>query len=111
MPFAVTRKAAGDRRHRVELQSATATTDSLRGRTNIWTAYATVWGALDMQPFVVSETTATILYQVTVLYDSRVRVQHRAVIGTLRLKVLAVVNPEKRNRDLILHCAEATDVE
>lgn len=89
--------------------------DSLRGRTNVWTAYATVWGSVDEQPFVVTETTASLLYLVTVLYDSRVQVQHRAVVlrrdGDLRLKVLALVNTEARNRDLILHCAEARDVE
>lgn len=112
MGFGPTRKGAGDRRHRVELQTATTTTDALRGRTNTWTTYETYWGAVDVQPFVVSEQGATALYLVTVPYDSRIDTQQRAVVNeTLRLKVLLVVNAELRNRDLILHCAQATDEE
>lgn len=118
MPVGVTRKGAGQRIHKCQLQSATVTKDALRGRTNVWTTYATTLAAVDVTPFVVTEQSATLLYLVTIPYDERVDVQQRALItlingDELRLKVLAVVNPELRasRTDMVLHCAEATDDE
>jgi hypothetical protein len=79
-----------------------------------WTTYATDWAAITPQPFVVNEQNATVLHIVTLPWRPDVEVQHRVYVpelSDLRIKVLAIENPEHRNRDLILHCAEATDGE
>lgn len=107
------RKSAGARRHRVALQQGVSTLDALRGRTQTWTTYATVWAAIDEMPAVVSETQATVLYQVTLLFRADTFAKYLAgtqqqVLTTQKaLKVIEVVNPDERNLDLVLYCALA----
>lgn len=106
------RKRAGQRRHRIELQEGVTVTDGMGGRSQTWTEFGTDWAAVDNQPFIVSETQAAVLYQVTLKYRADVvtrwdaGTQMRVVGGGKTLKVLAVVNPEQRNIELILHCGE-----
>lgn len=107
MPFGgPTRKGAGGRRQRIQLQSPTTIVDSLKGRSITWTTYASASASVEPQPFVVSEQQATMLYLVTMPYRSTTAIGHRVLAsGGLRLKVLEVNDPELRHRDTILHCA------
>lgn len=100
---------AGKLRHRANLQSATEVEDLIKGRTETWSTYATVWASVREQPFVVSEDNATILYLVGIRYRSDVVKRQRVVVAGLTLKILEVENPERRNRKLTLHCAEVLD--
>jgi head-tail adaptor len=108
------RKGAGQRRHLVELQHDVSVTDAMGGRTQAWATYAREWMAVDSQPLVVSETQATVLYQVTMpfrqdTWDKHLEgTQQQVVTESKVLKVLEMVNPEERNRELILQCARAT---
>jgi SPP1 family predicted phage head-tail adaptor len=103
-----TRKGAGQLRHRVQLQSATVVTDSQGGRSQTWATYATVWGAVDPVPVVVSEEQSVVLFIVSIRYRSDVVKQQRVIAEGMTLKILELVNPEQRNRDLVLHCASVT---
>lgn len=109
------RKSAGQLKQRVTLQQAVSVTDALGGRAETWQAFGQDWAAIDPMPFVVSEVQATVLFQVSMRY--RADVVEKDLAGTqLRiveqkndrvLKVLAVINPEERQRDLVLTCGKA----
>jgi head-tail adaptor len=105
-----TRKGAGERRHRVELQTAITVTDAMKGRSQQWMTYAAEYGAIDATPFVVSETQATVQYTVTIPYrsDWRDLKGRRVVVDGLTLKVLAAVKPKLVNHQLALYCGEVS---
>lgn len=104
------RKRAGQLRHRVELQEGVQVRDETRGVTETWPRFGYDQAAIDSLPFVVSETQATVLFQVSMRYRSDLiakfdgGTQIRVVGNGKTLKVLAIVNAEERNRDLVLHC-------
>lgn len=109
------RKRAGQLRHRVELQEGVATEDETGGKTETsWPTFGYDQAAIDGAPFVVSETQATVLYQVSLRYRADVvqkfdaGTQLRIVGNGKTLKVLALVNAEERNRDLVLHCGRVS---
>lgn len=108
------RKRAGQLRHRVELQEGVTVTDETGGGTETWPTFGYDQAAMDEMPFVVSETEATVLYQVGLRYRSDLvtkfdaGTQLRIVGNGKTLKVLAVVNAEERNRDLVLHCGRVS---
>lgn len=106
MAFGPTRKGAGQRRHRAELQRATIVTDALKGRSETWSTYATVWAAKEETPQVVTDEKATVQFVVTMLYRDDVAVQERVLIDGKTLKILAVTNPDGIHRDSVLYCAE-----
>jgi head-tail adaptor len=104
------RKRPGQLRHRIELQEGVTVTDETGGGSETWPAFGNDWAAMDPMPFVVSETQATVLFQVTIRYRSDLVSKYEAgkqlrVVGNGKtLKVLAIVNAEERNRDLVMHC-------
>lgn len=109
------RKRAGQLRHRVELQEGVTVTDETGGGTESWPTFGYDQAAIDGMPFVVSETQATVLYQVALRYRRDLvdkydaGTQVRVVGNGKTLKVLAVLNAEERNRDLVLHCGRVND--
>jgi SPP1 family predicted phage head-tail adaptor len=100
-------KATGDRIKRVRLSRPTVTVDGMGGETQTWSEYGQAWAAITEQPFVVTETQATVLRIVEVPYRPDVAEGHRVSLGSQVWSVLAVVNPEQRNRALQLHCGVA----
>lgn len=106
MPIGPTRKGAGQLRHRVQLQSAVVVTDSLGGRTQTWGTYATVWGAIDEQPFVQGNENPELNTLISIRFREGVQAKQRAIAKGNTYAVIAVQNPEQRDRDLILHCME-----
>jgi len=109
------RKGAGQRRRKVQLQRGVAVVDAIGGRSQTWPSFGTEWAAVEPIPFVVSEVQATVMYTVTMRYRADVvendlaGMQQRVVDedAGITLKILTVVNPELRNRDLVLSCALA----
>jgi head-tail adaptor len=105
-----TRKRAGQLRHRVLLQEGVTVTDDTGGGSETWATFGQDQAAIEGTPFVVSETQAAVLYAVTLRYRRDVVTKFDAgrqlrVVGNGKtLKVLAIVNTEERNRDLLLHC-------
>ncbi len=104
------RKRSGQLRHRVELQEGVTVTDETGGGSETWVSFGFDQAAIDSLPFVVTETEATVLYQVSMRYRADLvsrfdaGTQIRVIGNGKTLKVLAIVNSEERNRDLVLHC-------
>jgi SPP1 family predicted phage head-tail adaptor len=100
-------KATGDRVKRIALLKPTVVVDGMGGETRTWSEYGKAWAAVTEQPFVVNETQATVLRIVEIPYRNDVADGHRVTSGSHTWSVLAVVNPEQRNRALQLHCGTA----
>ena len=95
------------------VQSATPVIDANGGRTLTWATVCEVWGAVEPQPFVVGTEKAEVLTLVSVRYRADLEVTSTGARRDLRAlsegrtyAVLAVIDPEQRHRELILHCAE-----
>lgn len=109
------RRGAGQRRQRVDLQKGVPVTDETGGASETWPVFGQDWAAIEPVPFVVDETKAAVLFTVAIRYRQDlvdlddIGTQIRVVGAGKTLKMLALVNPEERNRDLILHCGRVTD--
>jgi head-tail adaptor len=109
------RVRSGQRKKKVTLQEGNEVLDPLRGRTQTWSTYATDWAAVLPTVVAMSETEATQTFLVQMRYRQGVFDRHlagtqqRLLIGDYTLKLLEPENPELRNRDMRLYCAEATD--
>lgn len=109
------RKRAGQRRERVTLWSSTAAVDTLLSQTpGDFTQFGSDWAAMDEILWVKDASEHGKTYEVTIKYRSDIvtefetskkRVQVRGAGVTLNL--LEIENPERRNRDLVLHCGAA----
>jgi hypothetical protein len=109
------RKRAGQRRTPVTLWSASSTRDVIGGQpSGVFAQFGTDQAAIDEVPFIMNATEHGVLYKVTVKYrrdivtefeTSKKRVQIRG--GGKTLNLLEIENAERRNIELILHCAVA----
>ncbi len=104
------RKRSGQLRHRVELQEGVTIVDETGGGSETWPAFGYDQAAIDSLAVVANETEATVAFQVSMRYRSDLvskvdaGTQVRIVGNGKTLKVLAIINSEERNRDLVLHC-------
>ncbi len=104
------RKRPGELRHRVELQEGVTVVDETGGGSEVWPVFGHDRAAIDSLAVVANETEATVVFQVSMRYraDLVAKVdagtQVRVVGNGKTLKVLAILNSEERNRDLVLHC-------
>lgn len=110
--------ASGERNARATLQYATPTTDAMGGRTEpIWTDLGNWWAKVTVVPLIVSDTQSALLYQLEGPYRTDLMAKFqagtglRAVVDGLTLKVFQVENPQLKNRNLVLHCAQAVNVQ
>ena len=99
-------KGAGQLNKRVQLQSATTTTDAVGGTSQTWSTFATVWAAVEPQPFVVGSQKAEVLTLFTIRYRDDVAAEQRVVFEAVTYTVLVVIDNAQEHRQLILHCAE-----
>jgi hypothetical protein len=100
---------------RVTLLESGVTRDAIGGRTaGVFTSFGTDDAAIDELPFIVNSAEHGMIYVVTLPFRSDVvtkfevekkRVQVQGDGKTLM--VLELVNPERRNIDLVLHCSQA----
>ena len=109
------RKRAGQRRILITFYESDQTKDTMGGQpAGEFTSFGTDYAAIDEIPFIVNATEHGMLYNVTVRYradvvtvfeteDKRVQI----VGGGKTLNLLEIENPERRNVELILHCAVA----
>ena len=104
---------AGTLRHRLILQSRNSTGDGMGGVTYSWTNERTVYGAIwplrGTERLTAQQLESSITCQVRIRYASDVSPANRIQVGdtTQYLDIVSVVNPEYRNRELILYCKEA----
>ena len=104
---------AGTLRHRLILQSRNSTGDGMGGVTYSWTNERTVYGAIwplrGTERLTAQQLESSITCQVRIRYASDVSPANRIQVGdtTQYFDIVSVVNPEYRNRELILYCKEA----
>lgn len=100
----------GKLRHRLELQSATDSTDSYGQPARTWATYATVWGEVVPVSGVEAQTAyqagVVLTHLVTVRYRDDVTAQHRIKYGTRYLNIKAVRNQEERGIALEMDAEE-----
>lgn len=109
------RKRAGQRRTLVTLWESGTTKDEIGGQTEgVFTQFGRDYAAIDEIPFIVNATEHGMLYNVTVRYREDIPTKFetdnkrvRVIGGGKTLNLLEIENPERRNIELVLHCAVA----
>lgn len=90
------------------MQRATETQNAVGEMAKTWATYATVWGSIEplsgrelqMAQQVQSEVTCNM----RIRYKSGVLVSDRVYNGSTYWEVNAVINPDQRNREMVLQC-------
>ena len=102
---------AGKLRHRVTIKQKSVSRDSYGAEDITWQVVATVWAAveplqgrefIDGKQLQAERTT-----RIRIRYRSGVAPEMRVVFGSHVYDVQSVIEPETRNRELVLMCKEA----
>lgn len=100
----------GELRHRVNLQSSSASQNDYGEQTESWTTYTTVWAAIKTlsgrELEHAQQISAEATHRVTARYNSSVTEENRVIFGSRTFEVVSINNPEERNEYLILLCKE-----
>lgn len=102
----------GQLRHRIEIQALTVTPGSMGEPTETWATSATIWGAvypLKGKEWFESKgkaIRAEVTHRVHIRYMPGITPKHRVKFGSRIFRIESVLNPEERNRELILMCCE-----
>lgn len=101
---------SGRLRHRLKIQAKSESRDTDGNVTITFSDLATVWG--QVTPLRGSKTVSLERVQDNAQFTVRLRFyagltpSHRLLFGTRVLEILAVVNPEERNREMVLSAVE-----
>ena len=104
---------AGTLRHRLIIQSKSSTGDGMGGMTVSWSDDKTVKGAIwplkGTEAITAQQLESEITCQIRIRYTADVTPANRLQRGdtTQYFDIVSVVNPDYRNRELILYCREA----
>jgi SPP1 family predicted phage head-tail adaptor len=100
----------GKLRHRVSLQSSTATANEFGEKIPAWSTYATVWAEIMPLQGRELENAQQISekcdFEIFIRYNSAVQSTHRVIFGSRTFEIQAVLNIEERNAKLKLICTE-----
>ena len=100
----------GKLRHRVSLQSSTATANEFGEKIAAWSAYATVWAEIMPLQGRELENAQQISekcdYEIFIRYNANVLSTHRVIYGSRTFEIQAVLNINERNEKLKLICTE-----
>jgi SPP1 family predicted phage head-tail adaptor len=103
-------KQPGTLRHRITLQRAVESPDSLGAMVETWQNLANVWASVEplsaREQFNLHSTYTEATHKVTIYYLAGVTAKCRVLFGTRTFNIESVVNPEERNEDLNLICSE-----
>lgn len=103
---------AGRLRHRVTIQQSTATEGSW-GASRTWSTYRTCWASIE--PLRATETEQAERYSsevsgtIRIRYDSGVTADMRVSWDGRTFRIVGVVNPDYRDRELVLYVVEGSD--
>jgi SPP1 family predicted phage head-tail adaptor len=104
---------AGKLRHRLIFQSKTEARDSMGGTTITWeddkTLYGAIWPLRGTEAITAQQLESEITCQIRVRYAADITPENRIQRGdsTTYFDIVSVVNPDYRNRELILYCRES----
>jgi len=103
---------AGKLRHRVTIQQATATRDTIGVPEDTWSTLATVWAAVEPltgREFVEAfRTNAELTHRVRIRYRSDVTAKMRVLESSRHYDIVAVLDVKGEMRELHLMCREVT---
>lgn len=98
----------GRLRHQVAIQARTRTSDGQGGATDTWATVTagTVWAAIEpasgAEVFAAHQLQQRVTHKVTLRYRDEVTTANRLLYGTRVLNIRSVLNPEERQRYLVL---------
>jgi SPP1 family predicted phage head-tail adaptor len=101
----------GKMRHRIELQSFSASKDSFGQEIKTYTTYATVWADVRQisgrEMLNAQAAQSEITYRIYVRYNASIVITDRIVWDTRTLEINAVINTDGKKLMLELLCKEA----
>ncbi len=107
------RLPAGELRHRIEIQSATVSQDSVGQPTYTWATVGTVWGAI--RPMSGNELVnaqaihASVSHRVIIRYYSGLTPSYRFKFGARVFGIANILNIIEKNKLMVCACIEAVD--
>lgn len=100
----------GTLRHRVEIQALTVTEDDIGNQVYEWQTIATVWASVEplkgREYWAAAQIQAETTVKVTIRYLAGITTAHRVEFGEKLYDIQSIIDPEERNRELILMCKE-----
>jgi SPP1 family predicted phage head-tail adaptor len=101
---------AGSLRHRITIQSVTETKDTFGGVTEAWGTHAAVWASIEplsgRELLQAQQVQADITHRVRMRYVAGVTTKMRVLYGSREFGIQVAINPEERNREIVLMCKE-----
>lgn len=101
---------AGKLRHRIGIQNETATRDAYGAEVKTWKTYKECWAEIDppqsREFFSANQTQAEVTTRVRIRYLSGVTPNMRIKFNTRYLNINSIINPDERNKELIMMCNE-----
>lgn len=106
---------AGRLRHRITIQQPTTSTNAQGGKVKTWTDVATVWAGIEPVSASESEENFQLEHEVSVRiiirYRSDITSDMRIKFENRYYKILGIINPDERNRELQIIAIETKDFE
>jgi SPP1 family predicted phage head-tail adaptor len=97
---------AGDLRHRVAIQTASESADTLGEMTKSWSTVATVWAALwplrGAEREEAGQIKAQVSHRMRLRYNATLTGKHRLLLGTRVFNIGSVINFDERRHELEL---------
>ena len=101
---------AGKLNKRIELQSYTEAQDGYGEADKTWSTYYTTWAAIrpltGREALIAQQVTAETTVEIRIRYKSSVTTGNRIKFGERYYDINSIVNPDERNREMILMCKE-----
>lgn len=103
---------AGRLRHRITLQTRSATLDAAGNRPAAWTDDATVWGAVEplsgRELIAAQAAQSEVTHKLTLRWRAGVTAAMRVAFGSRTFEILSLANRDERGAELTLMCKEVT---
>ena len=104
---------AGDLRHRLILQQPVESTSDFGETVISYETVDTVWGAVEPNTgkryFEAMQANSEVQGAVRLRYRSDIEATWRILYGSRVLQIVSIVNPQERNRELLVYYKEALD--
>lgn len=104
---------AGTMRKRLTFQKKVETRNSFKEAVITYTDHCTVWGSVlpnaGKKFYEALQATAEVTGEVRIRYRSDIEPTMRIKLGSRCLEILSIVNPQERNRELIIYYREQLD--
>ena len=101
---------AGSLRHRFVIKTAQEIENTFGEIVETPLTFATVWASIEplsgRELFQAQQVQAEVTHRVRMRYLAGVTAKMTGLFGTREFQILSVINPEERNRELVLMCKE-----